>query len=203
MEKRGAVILPVFAAMLGVLLAATGGTFAASGHTPRNILPVEIFVAADPGLDSGCQAVLEASDKLFTVPFHLYSTQASDGVHNGQPLSTETIFAGGAHYILLNGKWQSSPVTSEQMKALEERNRKNATNVSCHYLHDDSVNGESVAIYTMHSETQYSKNNDQVWISKSKGVILRHEIDMISSRNNGKTHISSRYEYGNVEAPKL
>ena len=94
-------------------------------------------------------------------------------------------------------------MTIQEMKAMDERNRKNATNVSCHSVRDESVNGKSAPLYTMHSETPRSKNDDQIWISRSKGLILRQESDLISNTGNRKTHLSARYEYSNVQAPKL
>jgi hypothetical protein len=55
----------------------------------------------------------------------------------------------------------------------------------------------------MHSETPRSKNDAQIWISKSTGLILRQESDLILNRANSKIHLSVRYEYDNVQAPKL
>ena len=201
MERRRITILPALAAALGVLLSATGGIFAASHNS--KIMQVGVSLAGNPAPDGACQVVLDASDKLYTTPYHLYATETSDKVENGKPQSSEMVFAGGARYLLYNGKWTPSSISTEELKAMEERNRKNATNVSCHYVRDESVNGESVAVYTMHSETPRSKNDDEVWISKSKGLLLRQETDLIWNRNNGKTHLSSRYEYGNVQLPKL
>lgn len=198
-EKREATILPVLAAALGVFLVANGGILAA-GHSPK-MMNAEMPVAANPAPDSVCQVVLDASEKLFTTPYHLYMTQTSVGIENAKPIGGEAIFAGGAQYVLVNGKWQPSPLSLEEMKAMAHRNRDNARNVSCQYVRDESVNGESTAVYTMHSETERSKNDDQVWISKSRGLILREETDLIPNSGNAKAHLSSRYEYSNVQAP--
>jgi hypothetical protein len=200
-KNREGTFLPVFAAALGVFLAAEGGTFAA-GHSPV-MMHAEVALAANPQMGSSCQVVLDATEKLFTTPFHMYSTQTSEGVQNGKPMSGEMVFVGGARYVLYNGKWQPSPLSTEELKAMDQRNRKNATNVSCHSVRDESVNGESATLYAMHSETSRSKNDDQVWISKSKGLILRQESDLLPNDGRGKTHLSIRYEYSNVQAPKL
>ena len=200
-EKRKAAILRVLAGVLGVFLVAIGGTFAPG--LSSIMLPTEMALAANPAPDSTCQAVLDATERLFTTPFHMYSTTTNAGVENGKPISSEMVFAGGARYVLYNGKWNPSPLSTEEMKALEQRNLKNTTNMSCHVMRDDSVNGESATLYSMHSETTRSKNDDQIWISKSKGLILRQETDLYSNRGNGKTHLSVRYEYSNVQAPRL
>ena len=57
------------------------------------------------------------------------------------------------------------------------------------------LNGEMAALYNSHSETPKSKIDMQMWISKSKGLLLRQ--DMAS----GGVVNSSRYEYGNVKPP--
>ena len=65
------------------------------------------------------------------------------------------------------------------------------------------MNGKSAALYSTHSESEHGKNDNQIWVSKSKGLILRQETDLYSNRGNGKTHLSVRYEYSNVQAPRL
>jgi len=199
--KRKATILRVLAAALGVFFVADGGTSAA-GLAPM-MKHAEMRAVANPAPDSACQAVLDASDKLFSTPFHMYMTQTSAGIENGKPMSSEMVFAGGARYVLFNGKWSPSPLSTEEMKELDQRNRKNAKNLSCHYMRDESVNGESAALYITHSESEHGKDDNQIWVSKSKGLILRQETDIDTGGVNGKSHVSVRYEYSNVRAPKL
>jgi hypothetical protein len=43
----------------------------------------------------------------------------------------------------------------------------------------------------------------QVWISKSKGLPLRGELDVDVGGKLGKSHSSMCYEYGNVEPPRI
>ncbi len=199
--KREATILRVLAAALGVFLVANAGTLAAR-RSPV-LMHAEMPLAANPGVDSACQAVLDASEKLFTTPYHMYSTQAGALVGNGKPTSSEMVSSGGAQYILYNGKWSPSPLSTEELKAMEQRNRNNAKNMSCHYVRDESVNGESAALYSTHEESVHGKTDSQIWVSKSKGLILRQEIDIDTGGANGKSHMSSRFEYSNVQAPKL
>jgi hypothetical protein len=92
-KNREGAFLPVFAAALGVFLVAEGGAFAA-GHSPV-MMHAEAALAANPQMGSSCQVVLDATEKLFTTPFHMYSTQATDGVQNGKPMSGEMVFVGG------------------------------------------------------------------------------------------------------------
>jgi hypothetical protein len=200
-RKWKATVLAVLAAVLGVFLVPSAGMLAVKlspvlihGRTP---------LAANPGVDSPCQAALDAGDKLFTTPYHAFMTESDNEVDRGKPPTHESIFAGGVLYILADGKWNPSGMSKEVMMAMERRNRDNARNMSCHYVRDDSVSGETVALYDTHQETAHGKIDSRTWISKSRGLILRQEIDIDTGRPNGKTHMSARYEYDNVQAPKI
>jgi hypothetical protein len=195
----------VMAIAFGMILSAQGAAIAAAlTHAlPTMTQQAELRVVANPAPDGVCQLVLDANDKLLTTPFHMYMTQTNPVIQNGKPISTEMVFAGGARYILYDGKWTASPMSTEDLKALEARNRANSKNTSCQFVRDESVNGESAALYSAHSESAHGKDDSQIWISKSKGLILRQETVLDTGGANGKSHLSVRYEYGNVQAPKL
>lgn len=185
---------------LGIFLAAMGGV-SGPGFAPVMLYAQTPHPASSP-ISPACKAILDANDKLFATPFHMYMTQTTPAIENGKPVASETVFAGGAEYVLINGKWSPSPVSQEELKALEQRNRKTAR-MTCHYVHDESVSGEKAALYTSHGESAHGKNDNQIWISRTTGLILRQETDMDTGRANGKAHLSVRYEYSNVQAPKL
>jgi hypothetical protein len=152
---------------------------------------------------SECKPVYDATDKLMTVPSHGYQTETNPAGKGAETTTNaEIIRTGGAIYITIKGKWKKSPMSLADMHAQEEENRKTAKNISCKHLRDESVNGQSAAVYTAHSETDDAKADSQVWISKSKGVLLRQDED-IDTGDGDKTHISIRYEYGNVQAPTV
>ena len=195
-----AAVLPVLAVALGVILVPKPGISAAK-RAPM-LMHAETSPGANPGVDSACQAALDAGDKLFTTPYHAFMTESGEEEGNEKPLSNESIFAGDVLYILDDGKWRASGMSREVMKAMERRNRDNARNMSCHYLRDETLEGATAAVYSTHQETVHGKIDSQTWISKSRGLILRQEIDIETGRPNGKSHMSSRYEYDNVQAPK-
>ena len=149
---------------------------------------------------SECKLVYDAVDKLNVTPHHGFTTRSrvSDA---DKPETMEGIFVGGVYYVQIRGKWVKSPMTAEQMKQQEEENRKDAKNVSCKHLRDELVSGEAAAVYKVHSETEDTKADSQIWISNSKGLILRQEEDL--NTGGEKMHIVTRFEYSNVAAPKL
>jgi hypothetical protein len=161
----------------------------------------------DPSLAAGpepaeCRLVFEATDKLLAIPHHVYLTETASST-NGKPRQTELIFVGGVFYVRVSGKWTKSPLTAEQNRAQEQENRKNATNESCRHLRDEAVGGESAAVYTAHAENEGTVADTQVWISKSRGLILKQEEDFGEAGAKDRTHMSIRYEYGNIQAPRM
>jgi hypothetical protein len=120
-----------------------------------------------------CRPVNDAMDKTMTVPTHIYSAmnRASGGV--SKPILAETIYTGGATYVKVAGKWTRGPWTTQQVMKREQENRQKSK-FSCHYLRDESVDGETAAIYSTHSETSdedvgRQTSDGQIWISKSRG----------------------------------
>jgi hypothetical protein len=113
------------------------------------------------------------------------------------------VFAGDKRYILYDGKWTMSTMSTEEMKAMSLKARQTAKSLSCHYVKDESVNGESAALFATHGESEHGKDDNQIWISKSKGLIIKQETDIDIGEGRPKTHMSVRYEYTNVQAPKM
>lgn len=187
----------ILAMTLAVSLAALGGALAARTSPPVNHMGT--LVAANLPQDSGCKVVLDASEKLFSVPYHSYTTITM----NGKPTTAETISVGGVIYVMYNGKWSSGMVSLEEMKQQYEINKKKVHNVSCKFVRDESVNGESAALYSTHEETEHGKNDNQMWISKSKGLILKQETDIDIGNGRPISHLSARYEYNNVQPPTV
>jgi hypothetical protein len=93
-------------------------------------------------------------------------------------------------------------MTPQQVMKKEEENRKNSKS-TCRYLKDESVSGETAAVYSTRSETGDIKSDGQIWISKGRGLPLRQEFDIDSGGSGGKYHHSARYEYGNVQPRQL
>lgn len=149
-----------------------------------------------------CKPVRDAIDKLTTVSSHAYETQSNPAQAGTGATNHEVIRTGDTIYVLMNGKWKKSPMSSADMRAQEEENWKNAKNVSCKHLRDESVKGESAAVYSTHNENEDSKEDGQIWVSKSKGLPLREEQE-VDLGSGDKHHMSIRYEYTNVQAPAV
>jgi len=151
--------------------------------------------------DGACQVVSDIGRKVLTTPTHIYTTRTA-AFSGGKPTTSESIYAGGAIYVKVNDRWTRSKITPQDILQ-QKKETDNNTKMTCRYLREESVNGEAAAVYSQHIETENDKMDVQVWISKSKGLPLREQLDVDVRGKLGKSHSSMRYEYGNVEPPRI
>jgi hypothetical protein len=166
------------------------------------LLAAGLSSAAAFASDSGCEPEFEALSKMATTPTHSFTTRTAALRGGSKPLTSEEIQAGGSIYFKVNEKWIRSALTPQEELRQEQENGKN-NKATCRYLREELVNGEAAAVYSIHGETEDAKSDTQLWISKSKGLLLRQEIDLDVGGQLGKSHSSTRYEYNNVQAPEL
>jgi hypothetical protein len=188
----------VIAGALLILGPASGGLSATANASATG--GAANFVASSFGVsvvDPACKPVLDANHKTLDTANHMYTDTAGA---NGKKTAGEMITVSGDRYVLVGGKWSKSRMTVAATKEQEEENIKNAKVLSCKRTGDDTVGGEAATIYTEHSENEDSKSDGKIWISKSRGVILKEELDLDIGEAS-KEHITVRYEYGNVKAP--
>ena len=174
----------------------------------RRLLPgatvAALFAAASASAQSGaCAQVLTASMKMYDAPYHMYmvdSAQTDTRLNAGKPTVSEAISTGGVTYLFVDGKWMKSPITAADMKKSQQD--VDATNKpTCTHVRDESVSGEPAAVWHSHSVTEAGTSDTDMWISKSRNLLLKSDIHMDVGGNMGKSHITSRYEYTNVRAP--
>jgi hypothetical protein len=149
--------------------------------------------------DPVCKSLGDASAKAFSMPVHLYTSETA-AFTGGKPRNGELVYVNEKTYILVNGKWRVSPITSKQrqeMRAEAERD----PDTKCHALRDEAVNGEPATLYSLQRTTPDDKIDTRVWISKTRGVPLKEESDMDACGPAGKSHRTTRYKYTNVQPP--
>ena len=146
---------------------------------------------------ASCQPVFDALTKVVTTPSHSYSTHT---MHD-RATTSETIYTQGKAFIRVNGKWMTSPDGPKEILEQETENRKHGT-ATCQVVRDESVNGTPATVYSLHSKAENATEEAQMWIAKRTGLPLREEMDIdVGGGNMGKSHISIRYEYGNIQPP--
>jgi hypothetical protein len=157
-----------------------------------------IIIASTPAHAAGsCQPVYNALTTIVTAPSHSYSIQTAP-LGNGHQRTVEVIYVEGKTYMFAGGQWMLSPVAPNDVLQQEVENEKSGTS-TCHFVRDESVNGEAAAVYSMHRETEIANEDSVIWISKTSAPALRQEVDM---KNGGtQRHLIARYEYSNVKPP--
>jgi hypothetical protein len=81
-----------------------------------------------------------------------------------------------------------------------ERDKHDWTKDTCSHLRDESVNGEAASVWRSHVVTEMSTVDTDMWISKSRGLVLKAN-SVMDAGTGEKSHSSARYEYTNVRAP--
>ncbi len=137
------------------------------------------------------KVVADAFTRIHSIPTHVYTTSKI----NGQTFSSEIIYAGGSMYMKINGKWSLAGSIKDMEQTEKQALQKANSTDTCRHLQDVLVNGEMATVYSSHSETPRGKIDLQMWVSKSKGLMLREDT------STGGVLMSSRYEYVNVKAP--
>lgn len=183
-------------ALAGVLACAAGAVLAAGS------------AYAD---SSACKPLQAAMDANTTTPYHSYSVikftysplmSANRGPKLPTSQSSETIFTGTAVYVrLVPNKWRSLPTS---LAKFQENVRKSVAGMTdCHRLPDEKVNGALTSVYEGTAMQSNGPVQTKIWIS-AKGFPVKSETDIdIGHGHFGHQHLSTRYEYGNIQAPSL
>jgi hypothetical protein len=164
-------------------------------------LPALLLVGSSAfGADSACKLLGEANAKIYGIPTHMYQTETAVYT-GGKPRSNELIYFNNKTYILVGGKWSVSPMTPQKMAENQKEAQQNEAGMTCSVVRDEVVGGEATTLYSAHKQVPEVTTDTQIWISKSKGVPVKLEVDMNVGGTAGKSHRSIRYEYTNVQAP--
>jgi hypothetical protein len=152
---------------------------------------------------ASCKVVFDATQKQRGTPFHMY-TVLPTSMTSGKPRQDEMIQTKDKNYLKVDDKWKVSPFTPEDGRKQEEENIKNAKAYNCHRVREESVGGVAATVYAIHSESDDADSDGQIWIANGSGLPLKTEIGLDSGANAAsKDHISTRYEYTNVQAPPV
>jgi hypothetical protein len=160
-------------------------------RTTALCMPLFIWFAPGPVLaeDSGCKAVVAAQRQQLTVPVHGHTTVT---LTPGKPEPSEEIYTDKAIYVLQAGKWTVSPISLADMAQQLEDNIKSGK-MSCRLVRDETVDGVSATLYSVHQELDGLASDSQFWISKATGLPV-----MLKT-----TAIESHFTYTNVVAPAV
>jgi hypothetical protein len=141
---------------------------------------------------------MDAGLKTEATPHHAYSTETQGGMS----IPSEVIAVNGKNYVRHNGAWRASPMSMAEMVKQEKENIDSATAYTCKAERDEDVGGQAATVYRTHL-VNGATSDGEVWIAKGSGLVLRVEQDIDTGDSTGKTHVSTRYYYANVKAPRV
>jgi hypothetical protein len=150
-----------------------------------------------------CAPILAPMLKLYDAPFHMFmidSAGTDAKLHGGKPTVSEQIFTGGVTYVLARGQWVKSPIDVVAIRN-EAKKHMDEQKATCAHIRDAAVNGETAAVWKVHSETEYGDSDTEAWISKSRNTLLRTDMYLDVGGALGKSHMVATYVYSNVQAP--
>lgn len=143
-----------------------------------------------------CQPVFDALNRVVTTPSHSYSTYTMQG----RTIAGEKIYTQGKAFDLEDGKWVKDSDDLKEILAKENEGRAHST-ATCKIVREESVNGRPATLYSLHSKTEHATEEAQIWIAKGPGLALREEMDIDAGGSARKSHMSARFEYGNIQPP--
>ncbi|MGA9826760.1 MAG: hypothetical protein WBQ57_00250 [Rhodanobacteraceae bacterium] len=168
---------------------------------PCLVCALSLAVGATTAADAGtnCQPVFDALQKMAVTPVHEYIHRTAAFME--APSDSEVVITGNAMYLQISGKWRSIPYDSQQ-RAQEIRQSAATRHTVCTRLGDESVGAEAAAVYGTHDDQGEGSTVDgMLWVSKSRGLLLRQTIDMDVGGKHGKSHTDIHFDYANVHAP--
>jgi hypothetical protein len=152
-------------------------------------------------LDPTCKTVIDAMMKQIGTPTHVVATETAAFRADGKSRTNEMIYAGDAIYIQVQGKWVRSTMSIREMRQQQEENQRNSKSLSCRYLRDEAVNGETAAVYYSETnEPDTGKSKATLWVSKRTGLPLKSE-SYIDADAKDAMHMVIRYDYAGVKPP--
>jgi hypothetical protein len=105
------------------------------------------------------------------------------------------VFTGTKMYFQIGTQWHSEPYTTQQSVDKLTEMWKQAVQ-TCHKAGNEAVNGESVTVFAVHTESRGAPSDFRVWVSNRGGLALKSE----SQLRGGITAILT-YRDDDVQAP--
>jgi hypothetical protein len=134
---------------------------------------------------------------LLTATGRVLTTEANDnalGVYGDQFAAALAI---QPDYLLVNGKWTSHPIDVKK-EAGETAAAMKARSQTCTRLGEETLAGQAAKVYAVHSND--ADADSKVWIANASGLLLGQDIANDGAGGNG---MSIRYDYANIQPPKL
>ena len=146
--------------------------------------------------DPTCKIVLDAAAKMEEIPNHQYVTITRQGA-GAKTTEGESIHIGDISYVKAQGTWRVSRLSPKALAEQRKENLRDSKVFTCKYDRDDEIDGEAVAVYKTHQESDEVKADAEIWISKKRALVLK---EIVTQPEENQT-ITIRVDYSNVQKP--
>lgn len=159
-------------------------------------LAAVILMATSPARADDCATIRAASIAQIKVPH----TDAHLTIPPGMaPQQIDMVFKNDKVYTRYNGAWSSMAFPAQDQ--IDTINKVASTtrpgaDYSCQKVGNESINGESAAVFASHDASHGKVTDSRIWLSDKTGLPLKSEIHL----SNG-TVVRDEFRYTNVDAP--
>jgi hypothetical protein len=162
----------------------------------RKFLAIAVFATAASGIlparADDCATMMNTMLAHVGTP---YSATMVTQMPNGKTRTMKTVSTGSIMYVQMPDGWKS--MAQDPKEAVDMMRKAAATaKETCHRAGAETVGGEMSAVYIAHVENRGNVSDNKVWISKSRNLVMKTDVQM-----KGGDHISMTFDYAHVTPP--
>jgi hypothetical protein len=145
-----------------------------------------------PALADDCASMLNTMVAHVGTPYSATMVTQTPGA---AAKTMKTVSAGGMMYVQMPDGWKSMAMDPKETADMMRKAAATAKE-TCHRAGDEMMGGEMSAVYIAHVENQGNVSDNKVWISKSRNLVMKTDVQMKSG-----DHISMTFDYAHVTPP--
>jgi hypothetical protein len=171
----------------------------------RYLLPVAAAVlgagallGAGVALAAGCNAPLDAAEKLNDTPYHM--TMTTTDPSGRDPEVSELISTEDATYVLLRGTWHPGPKEALTLGDLDDMAEAEQY-MTCELVRSEETAGKMADVWQIVDQSDPNELKHQtVWIARETGLIVRMAVEIGDAGS--ASRMSAEIDYENVLPPR-
>ena len=146
-----------------------------------------------------CKPMADAMILLAATPNHQHIVETAAYKHGTS--ESEVVETGVTRYLRVNGKWRSHPYDAKA-EAAEISRAMQVSKATCTNAGNGDIDGQAATLFRAHNQTDDDVTDQQIWIGIN-GLPLKQVVDMNVGGKLGKSHREIRYDYADVQPPKI
>jgi hypothetical protein len=149
-------------------------------------------IAALPARADDCANMMNTMIAHIGTPYAATMTTQTPG---GETKTMKTVSSGGMMYVEMPDGWKSMAMDPKEQADMMRKAAATAKE-TCHHAGDEVTGGEPSNVYIAHVENRGSVSDNKVWISKSRGLVMKTDVQI-----QGGQHVTMTFDYNNVMVP--